>query len=125
MDPSALAHRKRLAVLLWILVAFFYFYLSYGYIRATMDDWEFGDYVQRVVQEAGHEHRPAREIKALILIKAEQLSLPIQGDHIKVVGGGETLNVALDYRVDIEIPLFQRIIYSKQFQHDAKYQQNR
>jgi hypothetical protein len=113
---------KRLALFVWLLVAFFYFYLSYNYIRANMNDRQFADYLQYVVQIAGGENRPAKEVRALILVKAEELSLPIRGEQITILGGGTTLNVSVNYDVDIEIPLIQRQIYTKKFEHMAKYQ---
>src|SRR5213593_2809326 len=68
---------KRLVLLSWILVAVFYFYLSYDYVRVSMNDRKFADYVQFVTQIAGTENRPAKEVRALILIKAQEFSLPI------------------------------------------------
>jgi hypothetical protein len=112
---------KRLVLLVWLLVAFFYFYLSYDYIKATMNDRQFVDYLQYVVQIAGGENRPAKEIRALILVKAEELSLPIRGEQITILGGGNSLNVSVNYDIDIEIPLIQRQIYTKRFEHLAKY----
>ena len=120
-ESTPVTNRKSLALLLWILVAFFYFYLSYDYIRATMTDTEFDEYLQHVVNVAVTEQRPAKEVRALVLVKAEELSLPIRADQIMVTGGGDNLNLALDYRVDIEIPLLQRTVYSKLFQHRIKY----
>jgi hypothetical protein len=111
----------RLVFLLWLMVAFFYFYLSYDYIRTTLNDRTFGEYLTYVVRVAGTEHRPAREIRALLLVKAEELALPIQASHITVLGGGETLKVAVDYQVDIEIPVLERGLYRKVFQHNASY----
>ena len=122
---AATPGRKRLVLLVWILVAFFYFYLSYNYIRANMNDRQFADYLQYVVQIAGGENRPAKEIRALILVKAEELSLPIRGEQITIRGGGDSLNVSVNYDVDIEIPLLQRQIYTKKFEHVAKYQRGR
>lgn len=113
---------KRLVLLVWILVAFFYFYLSYDYIRANMNDKQFADYLQYVVNIAGGENRPAKEIRALILVKAEELSLPIRGEQITILGGGDSLNVSVNYDVDIEIPLLQRQIFTKKFEHVARYQ---
>ena len=55
MSTDALANRKRLALLLWILVAFFYFYLSWDYIRTTLHDRAFSDYLDYVIQIAGTE----------------------------------------------------------------------
>jgi len=121
MGISTRAQGKRLVLLLWILVGFFYFYLSFDYIRVSRSDQSLADYLQYVVQIAGTEQRPAREVRALILIKAEELELPVQGEQIRVRGGGDTLNVILNYHVDIEIPLLQRAVYSKEFEHTAKY----
>lgn len=115
------ANVKRLVLLIWLLVAIFYFYLSYDYIRVSMKDREFADYVQYVVQIAGVEQRPAKEVRALILVKAEQLSLPVRGEQITVLGRGDTLDVTVNYDVDIEVPLVRREIYSKTFEHRVKY----
>ena len=117
------AHARRIVLLLWVLVAFFYFYLSYDYIRAGMNDKQFDDYLQYLVHIAGDERRPPKDVRALILVKAEELSLPVRGEQITILGGGESLNIALAYDVDIEIPLLQRQIYTKKFEHKVKYQQ--
>src|ERR1051326_990675 len=98
------ANTKRLVLLLWVLVAIFYFYLSYDYIRVTMSDRQFTDYMQYVVQIAGNEQRPAKEIRELLLVKAEELALPVPGSGITVLGGGDSLNVGVNYDVDIDIP---------------------
>jgi hypothetical protein len=114
--------RKRLVFLVWLLVAFFYFYLSYNYIRASMADRQLADYLQYVVQIAGTDNRPSKEIRALILVKAQELSLPIRGEQITILGGGQTLNVRVDYDVDIDVPLIQQQIYTKKFEHQVAYQ---
>ncbi|HYR44072.1 MAG TPA: hypothetical protein VER98_13670 [Terriglobia bacterium] len=113
---------KRLVFLVWLLLAIFYFYLSYSYIRASMADRQFADYLQYVVRISGDENRPSKEIRALILVKAQELSLPVRGEQISILGGGLTLNVTVDYNVDIEVPLVQSLIYSKRFEHAVKYQ---
>jgi hypothetical protein len=112
---------KRLVLLVWLLVGFFYFYLSWGYIRVTMDDQQFADYLQYVVNVAGSENRPSKEIRALIVIRAEQLSLPVRGDQIAILGGGRTLNVRVSYQVDIEFPVLQKTVYTKEFNHYVQY----
>jgi hypothetical protein len=122
MATVAGARGKRMVLLLWVLVAFFYFYLSYDYIRVTSSDRQFEDYLQYVVQIAGNEHRPSKEIRALLLVKAEELALPVQGEQISILGAGQSLNVAIDYNVDIDVPLLQREIYTKHFEHKVKYQ---
>jgi hypothetical protein len=122
MAGGASAHVKRTVLFLWILVAFFYFYLSYNYIRANMTDKQFEEYLQYVVRIAGDEHRPAKEIRALILVRADELSLPVRGDQITVQGGGDDLSVDVSYDVDIEIPLLQRQMYTKKFEHKVAHE---
>ena len=54
-------------------------------------------------------------------VKAEQLSLPVHGEQIVVHGGGNSLDVAVNYDVDIEIPLIEREIFKKTFEHQVRY----
>jgi hypothetical protein len=123
VSPTASSgNSKRLVLLIWILVGVFYFYLSWGYIRVAMDDQKFDDYLRYLVNVAGSEGRSAKEIRALLLVRAEQLSLPVHGEQINIQGGGPTLNIRVDYVVDIDIPMLQRTVYKKQFSHSAKYQ---
>lgn len=122
---TANSQAKRLVLLVWLLVGFFYFYLSWGYIRVTMDDQQFADYLQYVVNVAGSENRPAKEIRALVLVRAEQLSLPVRGDQINILGGGRTLNIRVNYHVDIDVPVLQRTIYTKEFNHYVQYRMGR
>ena|SRR5467141_2234713 len=114
-------HIKRLVFVVWLLIAIFYFYLSYNYIRASMADRQFADYLQYVVQISGNDNRPSKEIRALILVRAQELSLPVRGEQISILGGGATLNVTVDYIVDIDVPLVRSPIYSKRFEHTVKY----
>jgi len=119
---AASPHLKRLVFVVWLLIAIFYFYVSYNYIRASMADRQFADYLQYVVQIAGNDNRPSREIRALLLVKAQELSLPVRGEQISILGGGPTLNVTVDYIVDIDVPLVHSQIYSKRFEHRVNYQ---
>jgi hypothetical protein len=123
-ETSSGSQTKRLVLLTWVLVGFFYFYLSWGYIRVTMDDQQFAEYLQYVVNVAGTEERPAKEIRALLLVKAEQLNLPLRGDQITINGGGRTLNIRVNYTVDIDIPVLQSTVYTKEINHFVQYQTN-
>jgi hypothetical protein len=122
MIPRETGSARRLVLLVWVLVASFYFYLAYDYIRVTTNDRQFVDYLQFIVQLAGNDGRPAKEIRELLLVKAGQLSLPVHGDQIVVRGQRDSLNISVNYDVDIDIPVFQREVYRKRFEHDVKYQ---
>jgi cell division septal protein FtsQ len=111
----------KVALFIWALAAFFFFYLSYNYVQVTMHDKQFVDYLQFVVQLAGTENRSAKDIKELLLVKADQLSLPVSNEQIAIKGVGQNLNVIVKYDVDIDFPLTQRQIYTKAFAHDIKF----
>ena len=124
IDPSQLRLR-RWVLLVWIFVVFYYFYLSYDYIRVSLNDNQLSSYLDYVVQMAGNENRPPKEIRALILVKSEELGLPIRGDQIQISGERASLKVSLSYGIDIIIPVLQRVLYHKVFDHDARYHQVR
>jgi hypothetical protein len=112
---------RRLVLLIWILVAIFYYYLSYDYIQVTMNDRRLGEYVDYVVQLAGTERRPQKEVRTLILVKADELGLPLRGEQIAVTGEGPGLRVAVNYEVDVEFPGIDRVLYRKAFEHRVAY----
>ena len=122
MSIGRSSSRQRLTLLLWVLVVSFYFYLSYDYIRMTSNDREFGDYMHYIVQLAGNDGRSPKEVRELLLTKAEQLSLPVRAEQIVVRGQRNTLNIAVNYDVDIDIPVIQHEVYRKKFEHDVKFQ---
>lgn len=123
VDPNASA--KRLILLSWVFVAFFYFYLGYDYIRVDMNDTRLGEYVRYVVQLAGNENRSGREIRALLLVRADELGLPLTGDQIKIQGSGQELKVSVNYDVAIDIPVIRQGFYSKHYEHNAAYRRPR
>jgi hypothetical protein len=122
-DPKKTA--KRLVLLVWVLVAFFYFYLSIDYIRVEMNNDKMADYARYVVQLGGSESRNAREIRALLLVKADELGIPLKSDEIKIQGSGQSLKVALAYDMNIDIPIFKRGYYSKHYEHNLSFRQPR
>jgi hypothetical protein len=122
MAPGRAPNKARLALLLWLFVAIFYFTLSYNYIRITSNDREFGEYVRYVAQLAGADGRSAKDIRELLLIKAAELSLPVTRDHISIKGERENLKIEVQYDADIEIPWFARQVYTKTFDHKSQFQ---
>jgi hypothetical protein len=115
---------KRLIVVLWLVIAVAYFYLSYGYIRVAMNDENFGEYLRYVVQLAGNENRPSREIRELLLVRADQYGLPIRGDQITISGAGRNLSIAVSYDLEITFPLTGSRLYSRHYQHRVSYNPN-
>ena len=122
---TANGHAKRLVLFVWLLVGAFYFYLSWSYIRVTMDDQQFTDYIQYIVNVAASQNRPPKDIRLLILVKAEQLSLPVKDDQVSIMGSGRTLKVRVSYQVEIDVPVLQSAFYTKEFNHSVEYRADR
>jgi hypothetical protein len=122
-DPQK--NTKRLVLLFWVLVGIYYFVVSYDYIRTEMNDEKLGNYVHYVVQLAGNEKRTPKEVRALLLVKADELKIPLEGDQIKIQGSGQTLKVSLEYDVSVDIPIFRYGFYSKHYEHNIGYRQPR
>jgi hypothetical protein len=123
MKSASKSHSKRLVLLFWVLVLIFYFYLSYDYLRVEMTDDKFVDALQHIVQVAGSESRTSKEIRTLVLVRADELGLPVRAEQITVKGQGNTLNVTVGYDINIDIPIFKEGFYSKHFEHKIIYRQ--
>ena len=123
MKSDSKLHAKRLVLLFWVLVLIFYFYLSYDYLRIQMTDDKFTDALQHIVQVAGSESRTNKEIRSLVLVRADELGLPVKADQISIVGSGHGLNLTVGYDIDIDVPVFRQGFYSKHYEHKVAYRQ--
>lgn len=112
---------RRVVLLLWVLLAFIYSSLTYDYIVAGNKDRKLDEYLQYVVQVAGDDHRPSKEVRALVLVKADELKISLHGDQVSVSGGGQTLKIEAKYSVDFSLPGLHRSVYQRAFLHEAKY----
>jgi hypothetical protein len=112
---------RRLVFLSWILVAFFYFYISYDFIRVSMAGERFGEYLDFVVKVAGNERRSPKEIRELLVSKADELGFELDRNQIQVKGIGETLDVSVVYQLDVDLPIVRRGFYAMPFVQKASY----
>jgi hypothetical protein len=108
-------------VLVWILVSVVYFSFFRQWITVKANDKLFADYFRHVIQISASEQRPAREIRALLLVKAEELSLPIRGDQIQITGVGQTLRASVHYDADISLPVVNHSLHRIGFDHDVAF----
>jgi hypothetical protein len=67
------------------------------------------------------EHRPVKEVRTLVLSKADELKIDLRGDQVGISGFGTTLKITVNYEVDINLPVVHRAIYHKVFEHSATY----
>src|ERR1051325_6339637 len=113
---------KRTVLLFWVVVAILYGYFSYNYIRVDMKDRQMDDSLQHLVQLAGNETRPHKDVRELALTHAEELGLPISGDQITIDGSGHNLTISLDYDMGINFPIIRRSLY-RHYVHHVIYRQ--
>jgi hypothetical protein len=107
-------------VFLWVFLGFLYVSVLSQWITANNRDKLFIAYIDHVLQSAANEQRSASDIRALILLKAGDLSLPLDGDEIQINGRGNTLRAAVRYKADISLPIVNQPVYRMWFQHDRR-----
>ena len=113
------SHAQRyVAMFLWMSLGFLYVFMISQWLTVNNRDKLFTEYIDHVIQVAANEQRPAREVRTLILIKAEDLFLPVQEDEIQITGKGLALRAAVHYKVDISLPIVNQPVYRMRFDHD-------
>jgi len=113
------SHAQRyVAMFLWMFLGFLYVFLIGEWLTVSNRDKLFTEYIDHVIQVAANEQRPAKEVRTLILIKAGDLSLPVQEDEIQITGKGLALRAAVHYKVDISLPIVNQPVYRMRFDHD-------
>ena len=106
------------AMFLWMSFGFLYVFWIGQWLIVRNRDKLFTEYIDHVIQVAANEQRPAKEVHALILIKAGDLFLPVQEDEIQITGKGLALRAAVHYKVDIILPIVNQPVYRMKFDHD-------
>ena len=121
-SPQRAAPLKHYAGLcLWMFVGFLYLSLMSQWVSFSRHDHQFKESMQRAIQLAATEQRSGKELRALLLIRAEEFSIPIRGDEIHITGAGTNLKVNLRYESDITMPILNQTLYRMKFGHDLTY----
>ena len=110
--------RRYITLCLWLVVVLMFFSLAKQWIVLTSSDKEFTEYVESVLRRAAIDHRPAKEIRTLLLVKAEQLSIPVSEERIDVTGHGQMLGTVIAYDREIKIPMLGGPLYRMEFRHN-------
>jgi hypothetical protein len=123
MKSAPNPHAKRLVLLVWVMVLFFYIYVSYDFVRVERINTKFGEALQHIAQIAGSERRAYKDIRTLVLVRADEFGLPVTVDQISITGSGPTLKMVVGYDIEIDIPIFARGFYTKHYEHKVGYRQ--
>jgi hypothetical protein len=117
--------RRYVTLCLWLVVVLMFFSLAKQWIVLTSSDKEFTEYVESVLRRAAIDNRPAKEIRTLLLVKAEQLSIPVSEERIDVTGQGHTLGTVIAYDREIKVPMLGGPLYRMEFRHNLSYEPHR
>ena len=112
------ASQHYVAMFAWLFLGFMYVSLISQWFTVSRRDQMFAAYADSVIQVAANEQSPAKDVRALVLIKAEDLSLPVQGNDVQITGKGKTLRAAVHYRAVISMPILNQPVYRMRFDHD-------
>ena len=110
--------RRYIVLCLWLLVILTFFSLATQWIVLSSSDKQFTEYVESILRRSVTDHRSAKEIRTLLLVKAEQLSIPVLDDRIDITGNGPTLTTAIAYDREIKVPLLGGPLYRMEFRHN-------
>jgi len=115
-------HLKRYAILcLWLVAGVLYTHMVVQWIGIKSNDKEFLRSVQHAVQLVGTENRPTKDLRTLLLVRAESFSIPIHGDDILINGKEDTLSVSLHYDAYITLPVLNKSVYKMSFNHQVRF----
>ena len=106
------------AMFAWLFLGFMYVSLISQWMTVSRRDEMFTAYIDQVMHKAASEQLPATEVRALLLIKAEDLSLPVHGDEIDISRNGQMLKAGVHYRTDITLPFVNQSVHRMRFDHD-------
>jgi hypothetical protein len=112
--------KRYVALLLWLLIAGVFVSLVWQWIALSSSDKELTEYVESLLRRSAIDRRPAKDIRTLVLMKAGQLSIPVQDEEINITGQGESLQTTIGYNAEIKIPLLNRALYRMQFSHNVR-----
>jgi hypothetical protein len=103
-----------LGCILWLLVLGLAVMISMKAIPVKIASAELYDYMDEVARSAGV-RTTAEDVKKAILVRAADLKLPLDKDHVTVTRQGDRLRMRAEYTVPLEFPGYT---YNWRFVHE-------
>ena len=110
--------KSYIALGLWLVLAFIFLSLGKQWILFTSADKQLSDYLDTLQRQGALHQRAASDIRRLIVLKVQELSIPAQEDQISVTGQGESLRTIIAYNEEIRVPVVDRVLYRMEFSHN-------
>ena len=111
---------KRLFLAAWVLAGFIYFIVAGAWVKLSTSDKAFNQYLVYVIDIAAVQRRPAKEVRSMLMAKAESMNIPLEEDEIRITHDGAALRATVEYQADLHIPIIDRSVYRVKFTHDVR-----
>jgi len=118
---SHTSSQRYIALSVWVVVFAIFSSLAWQWIALNSSDKELTEYVEGLVRRSAFDRRSAKEIRDLVLLKAEQLSIPMPEQAVNVSGQGESLQTTFTYDTVINVPILRHELYRMEFTHQVRF----
>jgi hypothetical protein len=97
---------KAFRAILGLAMVVAFFYVAWRVVPPYMNDYEFEDAVAQIAHEATFNYqRTEQDVKDAVAKKANEFSIPLSGEQIKVSRNGPEVIITGDYSVHIDLPV--------------------
>jgi hypothetical protein len=118
LKPARSPSSRYIALFAWLFAAGLFFSLAKQWIEFSSSDKQLMEYAQSVLQRAALDNRSATDLQSILLLRAEELSIPVQRQQIQVTRQGESVRTVIGYDAEIKVPLVNRVAYRMEFRHN-------
>jgi len=105
----------------WVAIGAIYLSMMAQWISLDMGNQELVEYTKHVIRLGATQDRSVKEIRQLMLNRAEMLSLPLDETGIRITGSGDKIRASLNYEADVIFPILHRPVYRVKFSRDIAY----
>ncbi len=96
----------RLKAFLSIAFLLIVIFVGFKVIPVYVNDYELDDYVRQQTPFWLTQRARPESIQKYVLDKAQELSLPVTADNVKVEAPGSFVNVSVDYTVPVDLLVY-------------------
>jgi hypothetical protein len=108
---------RLVVVVTWLLVGILYGPMINQLIEMNTHDKQFVESLRDVVRIAAKERRSTNELRALVLVRAKELSIPVRAPEILIRGNTDKPRVTIYYDAGIIVPILNWPAYFFRFNH--------
>jgi hypothetical protein len=95
----------RIKGLLSIAIVVFGAYVLWLLLPPYYNSYQFQDFVDSEARLNSYNTRTEQEIQEGIVKKAQELDIPLTGEHVKVTKTGTEVTISAEYTIHVDLPL--------------------